>query len=283
MVSCSIVSFNHSPADLAGALDSIACCGLPVRLYLVDNSPSPVAAGLAHARGAIYMHLPQNPGFGRGHNFALRDAIAHGNRYHLVMNPDVRFGSDVLPVMIGHLDRHADVGMAAPRVQYPDGRLQRLCKLLPDPLDLALRRFCPGLHRSSGRQARYELHGSGYDRVMDVPVLSGCFMLLRTSVIARAGLFDERFFMYFEDVDLTRRVGRVARTVYFPDVSIVHDYAKGSYRQVGLMCHHIRSAVRYFNKWGWFNDSQRDRINRAALHGLQAPVMRQPAPDLKVG
>jgi len=146
-------------------------------------------------------------------------------------------------------------------VHYPDGRLQPLCKLLPHPLELLVRRFFPLLHRSSGRQARYELHGSGYSRVMDVPALSGCFMLMRVETVARAGLFDERFFLYFEDVDLSRRVGRIARTVFVPHVAVVHDYARGSYRDWRLLWHHMVSAGRYFNKWGWLRDVERDRVN----------------------
>jgi GT2 family glycosyltransferase len=185
-----------------------------------------------------------------------------------VLNPDIHFASDILAILLGFMEQQRDIGMLAPRVHYPDGRLQPLCKLLPVPLDLAIRRFCPGFHRRSGRQARYELHASGYDKVMEVPALSGCFLLIRVETLLRTGLFDERFFLYFEDVDLSRRVGSVARTVFFPSVSIVHDYAKGSYRDWRLFWHHLVSAVRYFNKWGWLRDSERDRVNARALRAL---------------
>jgi GT2 family glycosyltransferase len=173
------------------------------------------------------------------------------------------------------MDQHPDVGLLAPRVHYPDGRLQPLCKLLPHPLELAVRRFLPLLHRSSGRLARYELHATGYSRVMDVPALSGCFMLMRVETVLRAGLFDERFFLYFEDVDLSRRVGRIARTVFVPHVAIVHDYARGSYRNWRLLWHHLVSATRYFNKWGWLRDAERDRINARALRASD-PVRGRP-------
>jgi GT2 family glycosyltransferase len=100
---------------------------------------------------------------------------------------------------------------------------------------------------------------------MDVPALSGCFMLMRMDAVLRAGLFDERYFLYFEDVDLSRRVGRIARTVFVPHVSIVHDYAKGSYRDWRLLWHHLVAATRYFNKWGWLRDEERDQVNAHAL------------------
>ena len=88
------------------------------------------------------------------------------------------------------------------------------------------------------------------------------------SVMRQVGLFDERFFMYLEDVDLTHRIGAVAQTIYYPHVCVIHAYARGSYTSLRLTGHHARSAVRYFNKWGWQRDPQRDRVNRAALRQI---------------
>ncbi len=241
---------------------------MQMQIYLVDNSRTAGLAGVARQFGARYLHLPANPGYGGAHNVAIREAMLAGSQYHAVMNPDIHFGADVLPALIGYMESNRDIGLLAPRVQYPDGQPQYLCKLLPNPLDMLVRRFLPALHRRSGRQAQYELRNSGYDKVMDVPVLSGCFLVVRTSVLSLSGLFDERFFMYFEDVDLTRRIGAVARTVYYPHVKIVHEYAKGSYRNAVLMRHHLESAVRYFNKWGWFSDADRSTINNAALKNV---------------
>ena len=149
-------------------------------------------------------------------------------------------------------------------------------KLLPHPLELLVRRFFPLLHSSSGRLARYELHGSGYARVMDVPALSGCFLLMRIATLRRVGLFDERFFLYFEDVDLSRRVGRVARTVFVPHVAVVHDFGRGSCRDWRLFRHHLVSAARYFNKWGWLRDEERARINARALRAANPERAGQP-------
>ena len=238
------------------------------RIYLIDNSPAAALGALARAFDADYVHLPQNPGYGRAHNFAIRCGLALGSDYHLVLNPDIHFSPDVLPAMLHYMEANREVGLLSPRVKYPNGHPQHLCKLLPTPLDLLIRRFCPPLHRLTGRLAQYELHHSGYDRIMDVPALSGCFMLIRASVLRDVGGFDERFFLYFEDVDLTRRIGGVARTLYFPHVSIVHDYGKGSYKSVRLTLCHTLSAIRYFNKWGWFADAERDHINRNAIRRL---------------
>jgi GT2 family glycosyltransferase len=144
--------------------------------------------------------------------------------------------------------------------------------LLPNPVDLTISRFFPGLYRLSGRLAWYEMRQSGYDKIMDVPALSGCFMLMRSATLRDAGIFDERFFMYLEDVDLSRRIGRLSRTVYFPYVSVVHDYGKGSYKNMRLLYCHARSAISYFNKWGWFYDVEKEAINRMAIQKMQSSI-----------
>lgn len=262
LISCSVVSYKNPADQIAHVLGCLAASSLASLIYLIDNSPQNQLAPIAHQFGAIYIHLPHNPGYGAAHNVAISDAMSKGSVYHAALNPDIHFNSDAMRRMIDYMNRNQDVGLLMPEIHYPDGRQQYLCKLLPHPFDLLMRRFSPALYRRSGRLAEYEMHASGYDKIMDVPALSGCFMLLRTTILQRAGLFDERYFMYLEDVDLSRRIGQLARTVYFPEVNIVHDYVKGSYKNWKLLFYHVRSAVHYFNKWGWFLDRERNRINR---------------------
>jgi GT2 family glycosyltransferase len=273
-ISCSVVSYHNPPEQIAHALKSVAASHAGISLILVDNSRDNALEAVARQHGADYLHLPSNPGFGAAHNVAIGRALAAGTECHLVMNPDVWFEPGVIPAMASYLEAHPDIGLLMPDIRYPDGRRQHLCKLLPTPADLIVRRFLPRVYRASGRLARYEMHASGYDRIMDVPALSGCFMLLRASVLRQIGGFDERFFLYMEDVDLSRRVGQVARTVFYPPVSIIHGYQKGSYRSMTLLSHHIRSAFRYFGKWGWWMDAERARINRRALQDIESFSLR---------
>jgi GT2 family glycosyltransferase len=107
----------------------------------------------------------------------------------------------------------------------------------------------------------FELRDMDMSKVLSVPYLSGCFMLLRRKCLQEVGLFDERFFMYFEDLDLTRRINMRFNTVYYPRTTIIHRHEKGSYKSVWLLFCGIQSAVRYFNKWGWMWDRDRLRIN----------------------
>jgi GT2 family glycosyltransferase len=88
--------------------------------------------------------------------------------------------------------------------------------------------------------------------------------MVRTRIFEEVGLFDERFFMYLEDVDLSRRIHSQYKTIYYPDIHIYHHYHKASYKRFKHLKYHILSAVKYFNKWGWFIDKERKTINKNA-------------------
>jgi GT2 family glycosyltransferase len=204
-------------------------------------------------------------GYGAAHNIAIRESIYDDIPFHLVINPDIILTRDALDSMLQFIAQHPEVGSLMPRVTYPDGQIQRLCKLLPTPLDVFGRRFLPAQWMQRRNQT-YEMHASGYDRIMNIPYLSGCFMLLRTQAVKQARLFDERFFMYPEDMDLTRRIHRDYLTVFFPHATIIHNHEKASYKSLKMLWIHIVNMCRYFNKWGWFCDKERTLFNQTAIH-----------------
>jgi GT2 family glycosyltransferase len=236
---------------------------LKVKLYLVDNSPDDRARHLCQDPRVVYLFTGKNLGFGAGHNIALREAVNEA-AYQLVLNPDVYFDSGVLEKLFEFTSTRPNIGLLMPKVLYPDGSMQYLCKKLPTPSDLILRRFLPAVLRPlvERRLAAYELRDLDYTKVLSVAYLSGCFMLMSCEALSQVGFFDERYFMYLEDLDLCRRIHQRFRTIYYPDVAIYHHYEKGSYRQLRLLMYHIQSAVRYFHKWGWFSDCERSEINR---------------------
>lgn len=264
-LSASIVVFK-TPADiLAKAIHSFLSSTPDSLLYLIDNSPTDDLKYLAYDARIKYIFNNRNVGFGAGHNISFQHTLGR-SKYHLVLNPDVYFDKDVIEKLYLFMEDNPSIGQVMPKVLYPDGNLQYLCRLLPTPQILVLRRFFnffqPLLQK---RNYSHELQFSGYNKIMNVPFLSGCFMFLRMEALEKVGLFDERFFLYTEDTDLTRRIHRFYRTVYYPDVSIYHYHAKGSYKDPWLMWCNIYSAIRYFNKWGWFNDPERERINQQVL------------------
>lgn len=238
-----------------------------LRWVVVDNGGSDEIRDAVQEMGGIYVRTGQNLGFGRGHNLALKQLAGVDAPYHLILNPDIAFDADALGSLARVMDSHPDVGLVMPKVLYPDGRNQYLCKLLPAPIDLALRRFLPAPWKSLARKrtALYELRCFDSDAPAYVPSLSGCFMFARRSVLEAVGGFDERFFLYMEDVDLCRRMLGVSRLLYWPGVTVEHVHQMGSYRSRKLLFLHIRSAIQYFNKWGWIRDYARKQINRETL------------------
>lgn len=256
----SIVLYENDPKVVTRAIESFLNSELKVFLYLIDNSRSDRLKILANSPNVEYIFVNKNIGFGAGHNIAINRSI-NNSKYHLVLNPDIYFEKGVLEKIFYFMEKNSDIGLLMPKVLYPDGRLQYLCKMLPTPLDIFLRRFLPFRKLVEKRNERYELRFTGYNKIMNVPYLSGCFMFLRSSVLKEIGGFDERFFMYFEDTDLTRRIYRKYKTVFFPDVSIFHSYGKESYKKLRVLIIHIVNAFIYFNKYGWFFDRERKNIN----------------------
>jgi GT2 family glycosyltransferase len=272
-ITASVVLYKTPAAQILRLYECLAKSSSRPYVYLIDNSPAPTTLPFETNRWVTYFHSKVNLGYGAGHNIALRKVLG-SSRFHFVLNPDTFFGVDELAKMLEFMARHPDVGQLMPKVIYPDGSLQYLCKLLPTPADLFLRRFMVGpLRRLVQKQIqRFELRFTGYDRAMDVPYLSGCFMLFRTSALRQIGLFDERFFMYPEDIDITRRVNARFRTLFFPGATIVHDHGRESYKNARALWVHMSNLVKYFNKWGWFHDPARSKVNRETLQRFHAAL-----------
>jgi GT2 family glycosyltransferase len=239
------------------------------KLYLIDNSPVPNKDLEKLSGGKIeYVFNNKNLGFGKAHNIGLRKAIAEGSDYHLILNPDVLFSSDILVELASVLAFDKTIGLISPLIKYPNGEIQRLCKLLPNPKQLIFRRFLKNSSQLEKLNRELELQMFNYNQSADIPWLSGCFLLARTPVIQELGGFDERFFMYMEDIDLSRRSLKTFRNLFYPYVSIQHFYEKGSYKTTRLTIYHLVSAIKYFTKWGWIFDNERDRINKLTLEKL---------------
>lgn len=278
MFTVSIVLYKTDRAQLYTVLDCIVMSSCVDRIYLVDNSPTDELKDYANYTTNIdYIFNPTNIGYGSAHNIAIKKAIEDScnsendvESYHLVLNPDISFEKDVLKKCLEYMDNNLDVSYLLPKVTYPNGDLQYLCKLLPTPADLIFRRFIPSVGPlKKWKQIindHYTLKPSGYDKIINPPCLSGCFLLLRCKTLAENNIyFDENFFMYCEDFDLIRRIHSVAKTIYFPNCTIIHDHAKESYKNWAMLKQHIKSAVYYFSKYGWFFDKERKTMNKTIL------------------
>jgi len=251
-----IVTYRSDVSDVEAAAKSFLNTPLGVCLLVVDNdSGAAYLERLTELVGDKARVIPsgKNGGFGFGNNVGIK--YAPPSRYLLFLNPDVVVHEGTLHRLVSYMDAHPDVGMVSPKVLSSDGSLQPLNKRNPTVLDLFLRRFAPGcirrLPRVQQRLDRYAMMDVGYDAPCEVEFITGCFMLVRREVLEKVGGFDEDFFMYLEDADLTRRIHREARTMYLPDATITHRWQRGSHRSFRLMLVMFHSIWVYFNKWGW--------------------------------
>ncbi|MBR2165509.1 MAG: glycosyltransferase [Paludibacteraceae bacterium] len=233
------------------------------KIYLLDNSEQREI----HPKSEIkhpklrYIHMKANLGYGCAHNIALRESAYYKTELHLVMNSDIRVKAEDIDAMHDWMMANPQVGQMMPRVVSTDGSQQYLAKRLPSPMDVFGRRFLPEW-MIARRNRRYELRDMDLTRPINAPYLSGCFMLLRTKAAVEAGLFDERYFMYPEDMDLTRTIHRNWLTLYYPEWTIVHAHTRASYKNKHMLRIHIQNICRYFNKWGWFFDLERHKMNK---------------------
>ncbi|MEO7742701.1 MAG: glycosyltransferase family 2 protein [Usitatibacter sp.] len=247
--------------SLARAIEEARAAGLldAVTVHIVDNSPDDARAAAAQAlrawppaAGELTLLAGQgNVGYGRANNLVLPDLASD---LHLVMNPDVELAPDALRAGLQALADHPDVGLVAPAVQGEDGARQYLCRRYPSVWVLFLRGFAPQALRERFRGAieRYEMRDLIGDTILTgVPLASGCFMLLRTPLFARLGGFDPRYFMYFEDYDLSLRAGREADVAYVPQARITHHGGEAAGKGMRHVAWFVASAWRFFSRHGW--------------------------------
>lgn len=256
----SIVLYKHSYAELKATLDSLFAAPSIEKVILVDNHASDWAAAFQHPK-VVYEKSAGNFGFGFGHNIAIRKYASRSN-YFLVCNPDVYFDPDQFAQLLAFA-RSRSEGLFLPKIVYETGEDQYGARLLPTPLNLFARRFSPSFAKKLDR--KYLLKDYLLDEPCFVPYLSGCFMLFDAAKLLAIRGFDERFFMYMEDVDLSRRCAAQFGAIYYPLAQVVHVHEQASYKNKQLLKAHLKSAIQYFKKWGWIYDIERSRLNAKCL------------------
>jgi N-acetylglucosaminyl-diphospho-decaprenol L-rhamnosyltransferase len=227
VITLSVVS--HAQAGLAARLlgDIVSLGRADFQVILTVNVPEPIPAG---AHEVIVNQRPR--GFGANHNAAFRRA---GGEYFCVLNPDIRLPRDPFPALLETL-RDPTVGIAAPRIVDAQGGTEDSVRKFPS---------VPSLLRKLVGARTAPDYVLGGDRV-DVDWVGGMFMLFRRSAFERVGGFDERYFLYYEDVDICRRLhGAGYRVVATPRTQAIHEAQRASRHNPRHMAMHARSMLRY--------------------------------------
>jgi len=252
----SIIIVNYkSKGKLVACLDSIEranFANLSYETIVVENNSGDDLSDLGYSNLKIVVS-PDNLGMGGGNNLGLKNS---SGEFILISNPDIIFESDTILNLYEYFKADSSIGLIGPKLVNPDGSLQYSCVRFPKFYIPLLRRTAIG-ELFPARIDHYLMKQTDHDQIQVVDWLLGaCFMVRRSEI--KEKLFDERYFMYFEDVDLCRQIkSRGQKVIYYPVVKVVHNHARQSaglpwYQALfkdRIAREHLKSAFRYFNKW----------------------------------
>lgn len=251
----SLVSYNQR-YDIEKLLPSLLSAGahLQAEILLVDCNSNDGTVQFVHERFPevdVFVNL-KRAGYGENHNINLARATGC---YFVIMNSDMTVYPTIFTYLVGFMDDCNDIGIVSPKILNEDGTVQGLNKRYPTIIDLFIRRFFPGYFSQVPTVRRrldyYEMRDIGYEHIYDVPFLSGSFMFCRTDLLRKLRGFDPRYFLYFEDFDLCRRVQETHRTVYNPHASVIHYWKRDAHINWVFTYYFMRSAFLFFNRWGY--------------------------------
>jgi N-acetylglucosaminyl-diphospho-decaprenol L-rhamnosyltransferase len=256
-VHLSVVSHGHCPL-IAGLLADIDChcCDVPLHVTVTLNVREPLAFDPALFRMPVHVRSnTTRKGFSANHNAAFR----HGQReypseFFAIVNPDIRFSSDPLARLLACFE-DGRVGIAAPLVLNADGEVEDSARRFPTPLS-PLARVLGGK-----REPVYSMEGG----VASPDWVAGMFMLIPAEVFSRVGGFDERYFLYYEDVDLCARLRLAGYDVRLcPSATVVHTARRQSHADATYLRWHVASMIRFFLSSAFFSVSRRRIVERLA-------------------
>ena len=260
----SIVVYKPERGQLQQTLDSLSQSPTNLKILLSDNSPSPMPINdFACTKPLEYIFNGENLGYGRAHNKSFFNN-SDFSPYILVLNPDVFFDPSMLPDLLAIMHSDQSLGLTIPKVCHPHGNLQIINRRIPRPIDYVIS-FLSGKFKTDKFKTKqyqlYQMKDMNTDKPFICPTISGCFMLMQRNAYLEVGGFDQRFFLYMEDTDLSRRIAEKYKTVVAANLTAYHHWSRGAYRSTRLFFLFLRSMVLYFNKWGWLKDPARTRLN----------------------
>ena len=246
-VSGCIVTYNNIRTIDNAVRTVLGCTKCDFKLYIVDNGSTDGTVEYIKEKfpDVELIETGKNIGFGAGHNLIINRLDSD---YHAIINPDVVLRDDVIAAMGDYLDEHPEAGMLSPQIKFPDGRPQILGKRIPKPQYLVasrLRGDKPGKLLSE-----YAMLNCDMSEPVKIENATGCFMFIRTDLFKQLGGFDSRYFMYFEDCDLTRTVNQTSKVMYFPGATVYHEWGRESKKNFKLKIVQIQSMFKYYKKWG---------------------------------
>lgn len=246
-LSIAVVTYN-SEAEIAKFLQSVIdnTKKTEYTLTVIDNSSTDGTVDIVRNSfpQVEVIETGENRGFGAGHNKML----GRTGKYHAVLNPDITLNSDALSGLVEYLEKNPDVAMVTPKILNPDGTQQFLPKRKPTKRYMLLGRLSRYIKAFKPVRAEYTRSEENITEPVEIEFCTGCFMVMRGEYFNKAGGFDEQFFMYLEDADLSDRIRQYGKIVFNPEFSATHNWEGGSSKSLKLLKYHFKSMKMYFDK-----------------------------------
>ncbi|MBC8412337.1 MAG: glycosyltransferase family 2 protein [Nitrospira sp.] len=246
---------NYNTRDLLDqCLNSIYALGLPLKfeVWIADNSSGDNSVEMVESKypEARVIRSAGNPGYGYANNRIIERTES---RYVLVLNPDIIVQAGSIESVIGFMDANSDTAVCGSKLLNPDNTLQYSCRRYPEASTILLRGL--GIDRlspESDNLRHYMMMDWAHDEPADVDWVMGSCMFIRREALKDTGMFDEKYFMYYEDVDLCIRLWKNWRVCYVPDSCMIHYHMQQSHKLTSFRQRyiHIKSALRFFRLHG---------------------------------
>lgn len=239
-ISASIVIYKENKKTLKKVIDSfLSILDMKKELIIVDNSPTEELKTFCQTfKNVTYIYAGKNLGFGIGHNLAFKN-LREKSDIHMIINPDIYFKGFEISDFLLWFYNEKDISLCTSKVCYPDGTNQNIVRNIPTFLDLVKRKF---------KIATGEIEIKN-NSIQDIPFAHGCFLVFKTDIFKKINGFDERFFMYMEDIDIFIRAKKYGKTVINTNFNIYHEFRKGSSKSFNLLKIHLISAYKFFKKY----------------------------------
>lgn len=250
----SIVVFNQKIPVIRRTIETFLASAPSAEVYIWDNSKTDLISQdlkRIFPSHVHYLKSPENSGYGRGNN-SVFDQLSYDFDYFCILNPDLEIPQATIPQLISYLEEHPQLGLISGTVQGDEGKVHEVHKLLPSfshYLKTILYRLLKKPMQEQTLVADKVAQGAPYR----LPILSGCFLFFKQSHYKELNGFDDRFFLYFEDYDLTLRSFMMNKSIVLPDAKIIHKWARESHRRWKLFFAHMKSGMQFYAKWGFSN------------------------------
>lgn len=245
-VSGCIVTYNNRDV-IYECIDSILeyTTDVDFSLYVVDNGSTDGTLDIIrnNFKQVKLICNAENMGFGHGHNKVLTDI---DSEYHVVINPDITLNMDTISLLCEYLKDNPDTAVVTPKILNEDGTQQFLPKYCPSIRHVIISKFKPFRYLRKEYTRENEL----LEEPTEIEFCTGCFFVVKTSVFKKLGGFDKRFFMYCEDADLSRRIQKEGKIVFYPMVTATHKWKRDNTGNVKGIFRFLSSLFKYFMKWG---------------------------------